>query len=233
MTHESNLAETHARLFPKQAHQPIGVSPASWITLSVGYEQKPGVPRGNALFKQCLQNLVGEAIDQQGVAWIDIVVVNRDGWMKAANLAQRLPEERPLPNVELERQRQKDEFRRAIRNLALDYLSEMMLIIGSVCWQHGDRRTCPKSEKTSCKRGQARGLFLSLRPTSCCRLDFARQDEDRSGHASFDQLSSRRPPMPPTTIGASAFTIHRTGAARSCGRYREALPLPTGEAQDP
>ena len=127
-----------------------------------------------------------------------------------------------------------DDFRRALRNLALDHLGEMMLIIGSVRWQHGERRTCPKSEKTSCKRGQARGLFLSLRPTSCSRLDFARQDEDRSSHASFDQLSSRRPPMPPfSTIGAGALTIHRTGAARSSGRYREAIPPPTGEAQDP
>ena len=134
MTHESNLAETHARLFPKQAHQPIGVSPASWITLSVGNEQKPGVPRGNALLNQRLQHPVGEAINQEGVAWIDIVVVNRDGWMKAANLAQGLAEERPLPNVELERQGQKDEFRRAIGNFALDYLNEMMLIIVSVRW---------------------------------------------------------------------------------------------------
>ena len=86
------------------------------------------------MLNQCLQNLVGEAINQEGVAWIDIVVMNRNGWMKAPNLAQCLSEERPLPNVELERQRQKDEFRRAIRNLALDYLNEMMLIIGSVRW---------------------------------------------------------------------------------------------------
>ena len=86
------------------------------------------------MLNQRLQNPVGEAINQEGVAWIDIVVVNRDGWMKAANLAQGLAEERPLPNVELERQGQKDEFRRAIGNFALDYLNEMMLIIGSVRW---------------------------------------------------------------------------------------------------
>ena len=68
----------------------------------------PGVPRGNAFCVECLQNLVCEAIDEERMAWIDVVVVNRDGWMKTANLAQCLSEERPLPDVKLKNQGQNE-----------------------------------------------------------------------------------------------------------------------------
>ena len=92
MAQKSNLAEAQARLFPKQAHQPVGISPTSWITLSVGDEQNPGLSRRNVSGIECLQDLVREAINEQRVAGIDVVVVNRDRLMNSTNFAQGLPQ---------------------------------------------------------------------------------------------------------------------------------------------
>ena len=143
------------------------------------------------------------------MAWIDVVVVNRDALMKTANFAQCLSEKRPLPDVKLKNQGENENFRRALRDLAFYRLGEGMSMVRWSRWQHSEPSTRGKFEKTSCKSCQTRGLFLSLRPITCSRLDFACQYEDGSSHASFDQLSWGGPPLRPfSTIGSGASIIH-------------------------
>ena len=73
------------------------------------------------------------------MAWIDVVVVNRDALMKTANFAQCLSEKRPLPDVKLKNQGENENFRRALRDLAFDRLGEVMLDASARSrWQHSE-----------------------------------------------------------------------------------------------
>jgi len=76
VTEKAYVAETQTRLLPKQTHESVRISPTFWITLSVGNEKNPGLPRRNTLRIEGPQNFLGEAIDEQRMAGSDVVVVN-------------------------------------------------------------------------------------------------------------------------------------------------------------
>ena len=128
------------------------------------------------------------------MAWIDVVVVNRDAFDEDGEFrSMSASEERPLPDVELQNQGRTQDFRRALRDLAFYRLGEVNLdaSLGRVGSTASLLHARENPSKTSRKGCETRGLVLSLRPTSCSRLDLACQDEDGSSHASFDQLSWR------------------------------------------
>ena len=110
--HEADLGQPQAGLLPEQAHQAVGVGAGGGVALPVGDEQQPGLLRRDAPLRQRLQDLAGEAIDEQRVGGVDGVVMDRDRVaMAAAIRRQLLAQHRPLPDIQLERGGQHEDVR--------------------------------------------------------------------------------------------------------------------------
>jgi hypothetical protein len=110
-------------------------------------------------------------------------VMQGDAGVKSASLAQRLAQEHSLPNIKLEANRQHEDLRRALRDLAVDGLRKQILFAEGLGREGREGDARGKAKETTGKSREARRLFFGLRPRLASGFDLGRKNEDRSGHA--------------------------------------------------
>ena len=106
---EADLAPAQTGRLPEQSHQAVGIGTCCGFTLPVGDEHKSGILRCDAPLLQRPQDLDGETIDEQRVRGIDGIVMDRDAGVPAARSTQLLAQHRPLPDIQVECGRQREE----------------------------------------------------------------------------------------------------------------------------
>jgi hypothetical protein len=190
MPHESHFTRRKSQSFPNQTHQPIAVSAAARIAVSAGGENQADLLQRSNAGRNHTRHLIGKRFHQQGMPWIQIVVVNGELWIRAARFTDGVSQSLALQQIEIERHRKYEHFP------GLDCIQ----------WQRiyrGQRNHRPETENFFRSIRDREHLLRRFAPRRVSGMKIRSKDECRA------QFSF--PPIRPCLVmAASTSTIART-----------------------
>jgi len=178
------VAPGHAQLLPQKAHQPVRLCAAAAIALTARDQQHPRALPANFLAREGLRDGFGEALDQQRMAAIDVIVKNLNVPMSAAEFRKAAAERFALPQVPFERGRQYEDFCGARTGLAFKKAIDAVLT-GMVRRVHGERtqtHSRGKSEDAGCRIGETFRLRRRTIPIGMVWKQIGRDEEYGFSH---------------------------------------------------
>lgn len=103
MSHKPDFTSSQSQVFPQQPHQPVAVRTARGVAMTACRENDS---RPLRRARQNARHLFGEAVDEQRMSWLHIVMMDGNARMTPPCFGQRVPKRFALPKVEIESGRQ-------------------------------------------------------------------------------------------------------------------------------
>jgi hypothetical protein len=183
---------------PNQPHQSIGVRAACGITMAAGSKNQSSMLQCAGFRRNRACHLIGEALHQQGMPGIDIVMMQRNFGMLPPCLADGMPQSFALEQIEIERDGKDENF----PSVSFRFLRDRVVKLVDRC--QPDHWLKPQDRLTG--YGYGASLITCFTPGFFPAVQIGSEDE-RRGQRSF-------PPIRPClVIVANTSTMARTATS--------------------